>query len=178
MSTTDHTTSIEYREIHRFLGYRFGFDGSVWSRWKRVSLGFGKGTAGVLGETWQRLSPNISTPGYLTVQLREANRRYRRHQIHRLVLEAFTGPPPFGYYACHKDNDKHNNCLDNLKWDTPAANTAQGRNREPFAEDDIRQIRLMGQQGHGLGVIAQRYGVAKSCICRILKRQAWKHVLP
>ena len=42
--------------------------------------------------------------------------------MHRLVLGAFAGPPPEGMEGCHEDNDKTNNRLDNLRWDTRPGN--------------------------------------------------------
>lgn len=38
--------------------------------------------------------------------------------VHRLVLEAFIGPSPDGTECCHNDNDRTNNAVDNLRWDT------------------------------------------------------------
>lgn len=43
-------------------------------------------------------------------------------RIHRLVLEAFVGPCPAGMEGCHNDGNPQNNALDNLRWDTHAAN--------------------------------------------------------
>lgn len=43
-------------------------------------------------------------------------------RVHTLVLEAFVGPRPEGFVACHNDGDHHNNCLSNLRWDTYSSN--------------------------------------------------------
>jgi hypothetical protein len=45
-----------------------------------------------------------------------------RFLIHRLVLETFVGPCPLGMECCHFNDDKHDNRLTNLRWDTPSAN--------------------------------------------------------
>ncbi|AWN04235.1 HNH endonuclease [Gordonia phage Sour] len=50
-----------------------------------------------------------------------------RARVHRLVLEAFVGPCPEGQQACHADDDKTNNELTNLRWDSPSANAADMR---------------------------------------------------
>lgn len=42
--------------------------------------------------------------------------------IHQLVLEAFVGPRPEGYVACHCDGDESNNAVSNLRWDTVTEN--------------------------------------------------------
>lgn len=36
--------------------------------------------------------------------------------VAELVLETFVGPKPEGKKACHKDNDKTNNRVENLYW--------------------------------------------------------------
>jgi hypothetical protein len=43
--------------------------------------------------------------------------------VHRLVLEAFVGPPPRGRIACHGPAGSSDNRLNNLRWDTDSANT-------------------------------------------------------
>lgn len=50
--------------------------------------------------------------------------RRRDRAMHTMVLEAFVGPRPVGLYGCHNDGDPANNRLTNLRWDTPASNTA------------------------------------------------------
>lgn len=55
--------------------------------------------------------------GYARVKMPD-----RARKVHQLVLEAFIGPRPEGFEACHYDGDKQNNRLMNLRWDTPAAN--------------------------------------------------------
>jgi hypothetical protein len=42
--------------------------------------------------------------------------------VHRLVLESFVGPCPGGLEACHSNGDRHDNRLNNLRWDTRSAN--------------------------------------------------------
>lgn len=62
--------------------------------------------------------------GYRTVKLRDFPRK-AHVGVHRLVLEAFVGPPPTAESeGCHDDGVKSNNCLRNLRWDTVAGNSA------------------------------------------------------
>ena len=69
--------------------------------------------------------PRLLTPvinngyGYFTLVFK--GRRIRKG-IHALVLETFVGPRPDGMYACHRDGNKPDNSLDNLKWATPVEN--------------------------------------------------------
>ncbi|QOV97160.1 HNH endonuclease [Rhodococcus pyridinivorans] len=61
------------------------------------------------------------------VQERRKSMRMLNRKVHRLVLEAFTGPCPDGMVGCHNDGDTTNNRLDNLRWDTPGANNRDKR---------------------------------------------------
>jgi hypothetical protein len=63
--------------------------------------------------------------GYLRVHLYDAPRPHRRAWIHRLVCEAFNGPPPFsGARVRHLDGTRDNNSPDNLCWGTYAEDAA------------------------------------------------------
>jgi hypothetical protein len=60
--------------------------------------------------------------GYPTVGLRRPGSK-RTVNVHILVLEAWTGPCPAGMEACHYDDVRTHNSIDNLRWDTRSANT-------------------------------------------------------
>jgi hypothetical protein len=66
----------------------------------------------------QLLSANRHIQGYPVVTL--GGRGSVR--VHRLMLETFVGPCPDGMEACHHDDDRRNNRLANLRWDTRRAN--------------------------------------------------------
>ena len=52
-----------------------------------------------------------------------ANVRGQTYKIHRLVAEAFHGPPPFeGAVAMHLDENAANNRASNLRWGTQKEN--------------------------------------------------------
>lgn len=59
--------------------------------------------------------------GYLSVSLCKLNEVFVRH-IHRLVLETFIGPCPKGMECCHNNDNKLDNTLKNLRWDTRSNN--------------------------------------------------------
>lgn len=72
----------------------------------------------VLKPSVGRREPRISYP---RVSL-QFERRVRGVRVHVLVLEAFVGPRPKGWVACHNDGDINNNRLSNLRWDTYSSN--------------------------------------------------------
>lgn len=65
-----------------------------------------------------------------------------KYLIHRLVLEAFVGPPGKNEQGCHNDGDSKNNHLSNLRWDTPSANNldkvAHGTHPQANKEECLR----------------------------------------
>lgn len=66
------------------------------------------------------LKPGKTTKGALFVML--SNGKAYNRRVHQLVLEAFVGPCPPGMEGCHWDDNKENNTLTNLRWDTHSAN--------------------------------------------------------
>lgn len=66
------------------------------------------------------LKPGKTTKGALFVML--SNGKARNRRVHQLVLEAFVGPRPPGMEGCHWDDNKENNAVTNLRWDTHSAN--------------------------------------------------------
>lgn len=69
------------------------------------------------------ISPQEINSGYLRVSL-QRNQEKEYFLVHRLVLTTFVGPCPDGMETCHRDNDRHNNHLTNLRWDTRLENAA------------------------------------------------------
>lgn len=61
---------------------------------------------------------------YRATVLRTPEGKARELKTHRLVLEAFVGPRPPGMVGCHGYGGPLDNSVGNLRWDTPAANTA------------------------------------------------------
>jgi hypothetical protein len=77
---------------------------------------------GTISSPAQMLRLPIRPDGYRKVQL-SRNGKARHHTVHSLVLEAFIGPRPANFDACHNNGDGSDNRLVNLRWDTKSANT-------------------------------------------------------
>ena len=67
------------------------------------------------------LTPEKKSSGHLTVCLCKNHDQTKRY-VHRIVLEAFIGEAPAGMQACHWNDDKEDNRLENLRWETPNEN--------------------------------------------------------
>ena len=104
-----------WRPIPGWQGYEVSNHGAVRS-WKFCRRSPGD----VLPRPLQSCAlPN----GYLQVTLKDRGIRANRY-LHRLVMEAFHGPPPIGMEVAHNDGDQCNNHLDNLRYATPIDNCA------------------------------------------------------
>ena len=138
--------------------------------------------------------------GYINVSVYDADGKHHSKGTHVLVCEAFHGPRPSGdHQVAHGDGDRANNRSDNLRWATRAENmgdknihgTMPRGDRHPsrtnperlargerngsvkLTEDAVRQI-LADQR---LNVaIARDFGVSKSTIAMIKRREIWRHV--
>lgn len=193
MSEANSTTNVEYREILRFFGYRFGDDGSVWSRWKKVSLGKGYGSKAVLTDSWTRMSVSRRDKnGHYSVNLRTGDSGVKKMcYVHRLILEAFIGPCPDGMEGCHFDDDPSNNRLTNLRWDTPKANKAdafrngrlhflrgQEHHASKLSDDQIREIRIIYAGGGATQrQLAKQYNLNQSHVSFIVRGLSWSHLI-
>lgn len=72
------------------------------------------------------LKPYLHGKGYAQIVL-AINGGQKLKLVHRMVLEAFVGSAPSGHQACHGDNDRSNNALDNLRWDSCSGNNLDKR---------------------------------------------------
>lgn len=71
------------------------------------------------------MAAHINNAGYMTVNLCKHN-KYKSFDIHRLVALAFIPNPDNLPQVNHKDENKHNNCVDNLEWCTNQENNLYG----------------------------------------------------
>ena len=71
--------------------------------------------------------------GYMRVALCKKN-KHHSYQVHRLVYETFEGDIPNDLQVNHIDENKKNNCLENLNLMTPKENMNWGTNRQRAAE--------------------------------------------
>lgn len=182
-------STVTYKDIPGFPGYRVGDDGSVWTCFamKRV------GSRRVQTDSWKLL-------GQYANPKRGNGRMYRYLNLHRdgkqktfmvhsLVLNTFIGPRPNGYECRHLDGDVSNNRLQNLKWGTPQANAddriKHGRVRkgeEKFnallTTNKVRKIRQMRADNKlTIQAIAVHFGVSPAAIRSVLSGRTWKHVV-
>lgn len=88
------------------------------------------------------------------------NKFYGNMKVHRLVCEAFHGPPPFdGAVVIHLDEDAHNNKPENLKWGTQKENLNMPKFKEYLRSEarnaNIREKRNAKKQNANQQILAK-----------------------
>ena len=79
------------------------------------------------------LKPGLIRDGYHRVNLCK-NGKKKNYLIHRLVAEAFIPNPDNLPQVNHKDEDKSNNCVDNLEWCSAKYNANYGTRTERISK--------------------------------------------
>ena len=69
----------------------------------------------------QEISQRINADGYMQITVGKTDNR-SQYRVHRMVAEAFIPNPDNLPEVNHKDNNRMNNCVDNLEWCTHAYN--------------------------------------------------------
>ena len=97
--------------------------------------------------------------GYLTIGLNHNGKRHD-YRIHRLVAEAFIPNPNNLPQINHKDENKYNNCVNNLEWCTAQYNVNYGTARERQ-----RQKMMIPVYGTNInnGTIIRFEGMVEAC---------------
>ena len=86
----------------------------------------------------------LTKTGYLIVDLKEDGKKRTRY-VHRLVAQAFIPNDENLPQVNHKDENKKNNCVENLEWCTAAYNNAYGTH--------IERVRLTQGRARGKSVV-------------------------
>lgn len=89
------------------------------------------------------LKPRMTRKGYLSVPLRKDGKKYFK-QVHRLVLMNFDPVPDMNLLDVnHNDEDKTNNCVNNLCWMTRKENIMHGTCRQRTHEKQKKKIKCI-----------------------------------
>lgn len=125
------------------------------------------------------LKEKINKFGYLVVRLQDkSTSRDRFYMVHRLIANTFIPNTQNLPFINHKDEDKTNNCVDNLEWCTAKYNVNYGTCQERKIETQrlkhpnmkrIRQISMNGmliREFISISDAARSVGVDKTRISR------------
>ena len=98
------------------------------------------------------LKPSMINSGYHVVTLYKKDRTRRKHQLHRLVADAFI--PNTENLPCinHKDENKINNEVSNLEWCTYSYNNNYGTAKERARKTRMKFIHQQRTDGKAIAV--------------------------
>jgi hypothetical protein len=178
---------MEFRKIKGIAGDKYWVSacGKVKREEGIVPFGIGKRKIGGV-----ILSPKIDQRGYEEVGLGfEQKSTYVR--IHRLVAMAWIGDIPKGMCVNHIDGNKRNNNLSNLEIVTYSENSKHAHrtglvtpnpkrgiehHRSKINEEDVLKIRAIHRETKSITSISNQFGIGKSQVQRIVKKQSWSHI--
>ena len=167
--------NIEWRKIPSWPGFEASSDGKIRLTVQRRS------------HMPRILKASLSSSKYFVIGTMFDGVK-KQESVHRLVCEAFYGPPPSeASEVRHLDGAKQNNCAENLCWGNAKENAIDrkkhGRDRigsqhhsAKITEADVNRIFELRDRGFGGKYIAAMFSINTSTVNRILARKLWKHV--
>jgi hypothetical protein len=139
-------------------------------------------------QPWQGrlLKPSLASGGYPSVELCQ-NGSGKTTAVHSIVAAAFLGPRPPDKQVAHRDGNKENPRLSNLRYATPTENhadkvihgkTAHGERNglAKLTAVDVIAIRVRLKAGEPGISIAKDFGVTPANISQIRLRHTWPHI--
>ena len=132
------------------------------------------------------LSP-IRMGEYVGVQIVNSDGAMVKRYLHRLVMEFWTGSVPEGMQCCHNNGNRHDNRVENLRWDTAANNhadkvlhgTSGHGERNPMAKltpAAVTEIRRRVAAGETQRSLCAEFGVSPMTISRAARGESWSNV--
>lgn len=145
--------------------------------------------AGSDGHVWRngsRRKAKSNGHGYLAIKLSVKNKQ-RDAYVHRLVCEAFHGPPPEGFDCAHRDGTRDNNVPENLYWADKQTNerdklrhgTRLRGDAHPssvLTEAVIIEARDRARKGEKAKDIAADLGVNAGSLWSAITGEKWRHL--
>lgn len=134
------------------------------------------------------LKPYVRADGYVLIGLYRERRKQVTCYLHRLVCEAFHGPPADpALHAAHDNGIQEDNRAANLIWKPASANLEDKRRHGTHGQGEqhggariteaaVVQIFGLRAQGLTLKAIQEQTGVDYTHLSSILRRQNWAHV--
>ena len=130
-------------------------------------------------KTMRRFKPRTNNRGYLRIIVCK-NGKPKNYSVHRFVYECFRGDIPSDLQVDHRDNDRQNNCIDNLQLLTPSVNSQKASVDGNGIRGGILPISVISiciasgerKTFSSMSVAARTLGVGSNLISRIVRNKA------
>lgn len=164
-------------------GYEGTYQISNYGRVKSLDREIHKNNGVIEHRNGQIMKLLLDKDGYCILGLRIKNKIKKSFRVHRLVAEAFIENPDNLPEVNHKDEDKSNNCVENLEWCTCAYNINYGTHNQKVANSNknhpnkiipICQFDLKGnfiKEWSSLTLASQEYSLPVTSITRCCKHK-------
>lgn len=138
MSNQLHKEPNAVEEWRPVVGYEGLYEASSLGRIRRSARGASTRPGRLLKPTLMvgKKKPFIK---YEYLSLVDRNGVAKKFRVHRLVLAAFKGPAPDGYFGCHNNGDSLDNRIVNLRWDSPQGNAADMKLHGTFRHNNAEK---------------------------------------
>lgn len=132
------------------------------------------------------IKPQDNGHGYKRIKVSLSGKATDKY-VHRLVCEAFHGPPSGGQHARHKNGRRADNRPQNLDWGSKAENEADKRfhgtvvrgedaTNSILTEAIVTQARARAASGERYDQIADSLGFNQRLIASAIRGDRWAHV--
>lgn len=113
--------------------------------------------------------------GYLGLVFTQPNAKPRGYDFHVLMALTFLGPRPQGCDVSHIDGNRHNNSIENLCYESRAANMARNTKppRFPKRHMSAERIALIRAEQGPLRQVAKKFNISLTHAWRIRNNRAW-----
>lgn len=120
----------------------------------------------VTNKKGQQISPELTRNGYLRVSLSNGVEQHKRFLVHRLVAEAFIANPDNLPQVDHRNENKQDNSVKNLRWSTALDNLNHSRVIEKASEAKYTRVRCIttGDTFESIKDAVEHYGLHHSNI--------------
>jgi len=108
---------------------------------------------------------------YLSVMLAK-NGKGKTFFVHVLVANTFLGPCPIGSEAHHRDEDKYNNFVGNLRYLSHSKH--KHKHIRKLTKQEVVEIRRLHKEGFNQTDLADKFSVTQSHVSRIVGKQSWE----
>lgn len=157
----------EFKKLLNYSNYRIYPDGRIYSEYYNKFI-----------------TPTFDTGKYLQVTLTDDFGKRKTIKVHRLVASAFLPKLDENTEINHKDFDKTNNTVSNLKWCTRTYNvrynflardyTEQLTKVSPLSIEKVKIVPILINYGFSIKLISKLFNVGHITIRNIVNGKTWK----